>query len=132
MPPSRKDGASTTEDVPETLARSDAKARRTYSQAYEAALERYGDAERAARTAWAAVKQTHEKVGDRWRPKEENGSSEPTGASRTHGGVDATASQAHLYGIAQELGIRGRSRMDKKSLIAAIQEENQRRTAQGS
>lgn len=132
MPKTTSSGAARRDELPETLVRSDAKAQRTYAQAYDAAMDEYDDAERAARTAWAALKQTHEKVGDRWRPKDEHGSSEPEGSTGTHGGVDANATKEHLYGIAQELGIEGRSEMTKDELVAAIQRENDRRTSRDS
>ena len=55
------------------------------------------------------MKQTHEKVGDHWEPKEENGPSDASAeqgglnSEDTAGGVDANASKEHLYEIAQEL-----------------------------
>ncbi len=44
------------EDVPSTIARSPAKARRTYEAAHDSAVETYGEGERAHRTAYAALK----------------------------------------------------------------------------
>ncbi|GIG23397.1 hypothetical protein Cch01nite_41210 [Cellulomonas chitinilytica] len=79
---------------------------------------------------------THEKVGDRWRPKAEWGPSDkraeegPGSTKPTAGGVDASASKAHLYGIARELDVDGRSRMSKDELVEAIQKENDRRSRQ--
>jgi hypothetical protein len=43
-------------------------------------------------------------------------------------GVDANASKEHLYGVARELGIEGRSRMTKAELIKAIGNGNARQT----
>jgi cation transport regulator ChaB len=44
------------EDLPGTLQRSPAKARRTYREAHDSAVETYGEGERAHRTAFSAVK----------------------------------------------------------------------------
>ena len=52
------------DDVPSTIARSDDKAVRTYKKTLESAEESYGDAERAHRAAFAALKHTYEKVGE--------------------------------------------------------------------
>ena len=57
-------------DLPSTLERSDEKAQETYAKTLLSAEETYdGDEERAHRTAFAALKHTHEKVGDHWEPK---------------------------------------------------------------
>jgi hypothetical protein len=42
--------------------------------------------------------------------------------------VDANASKAHLYDVATELDIAGRSRMTKTELVEAIEKENDRRS----
>ncbi|GAA4842532.1 ChaB family protein [Actinomycetospora corticicola] len=123
------------EDLPSTLQRSDKKARDTYAQAKESAEETYGKGERAARTAYAALKHTHEKVGDHWEPKEEYGPSDSRAESgganpdgESAGGVDANASKAHLYERAQELDVEGRSTMDKDELVDALRKANDRET----
>ena len=135
MPKTAKSGAAKQSELPATLQRSDEKAQRTYAHAYDAAIEQYdGDEEAAHRVAFAALKHTHEKVGDSWRPKEENGPSDQRAeegyGSRapTAGGVDANASKAHLYDLATELDITGRSRMTKPELVEAIGKENDRRS----
>lgn len=70
----------TKEDLPSTIERSAAKVRRTYVAALDSAHEEYaGDEERAHRTAWAAVKQVAEKVGDHWEVKPEPGRSDEGG-----------------------------------------------------
>ena len=51
-------------DLPGTLQRSPAKARRTYRKAHDSAVETYGEGERAHRTAFSAVKHSFEKQGD--------------------------------------------------------------------
>jgi hypothetical protein len=125
------------EDLPSTLQRSPEKARNTYAEAKASAEETYGKGERASRTAFSALKHTHEKVGDHWEPKEsagpsdsraESGGSDPEG--KPAGGVDANASKQHLYERAQQLGVQGRSTMDKDELVDAIQKANDRATRQ--
>lgn len=134
MPKTTKDGRAVQSELPSTLRRSGAKAQRTFAKAHDAAIEEYGDDERANRTAYAALKRTHEKVGDRWEPKDEAGPSDERaargrdGGGQTAGGVDARASKEHLYDVAKKLEIRGRSRMTKAELVEAIRTENDRRT----
>jgi cation transport regulator ChaB len=117
-------------DVPGTLKRSPAKARRTYEKAHDSAVETYGEGERAHRTAFAAVKHSFEKVGDHWEPKDEKGPSDPQAArggasarqgGKTYGGVDVLGnSRQELYGRARSLGVKGASRMNKEQLAEAI------------
>ena len=82
------------------------------------------------------MKHTHEKVGDHWEPKESNGPSDAQAAGgadtnrETKGGVDANASKAHLYELAQQADISGRSTMTKDELVDALQRSNDRKTAQ--
>ena len=70
------------DDLPGTLKRSPAKARRTYAETLESAEETYDDTARAHRTAWSAVKHSFEKKGDHWEPKDEKGPSDPQAAAR--------------------------------------------------
>jgi len=123
------------EDLPSTLQRSPESARETYAKAKESAEGTYGKGERASRTAYSALKHTHEKVGDHWEPKEEKGPSDSRAESgganpsgEPGGGVDANASKEHLYERAQQLGVEGRSKMDKDELVDAIQKANDRET----
>jgi hypothetical protein len=123
------------EDLPSTLQRSPESARKTYAEAKESAEGTYGAGERASRTAYAALKHTHEKVGDHWEPKEEKGPSDSRAESgganpsgEPGGGVDANASKEHLYERAQQLGVEGRSKMDKDELVDALQKANDRET----
>ncbi|MGY4645011.1 ChaB family protein [Cellulomonas sp. URHB0016] len=135
-PKTARSGAPKQSELPSTLRRSDEKAQVTFAHAYDAAMDQYGDAERAARVAFAALKHTHEKVGDSWRPKAEYGPSDARAEgglgtdAPTAGGVDANASKAHLLDVARELDVRGRSRMSKDQLVEAIQKENDRRSRQ--
>jgi cation transport regulator ChaB len=138
MPKTTKSGTARKSEIPSTLRRSDAKAQRTFAKAYDSALDSYdGDEERANRTAWAAVKHTHEKVGDHWAPKEggKKGPSDAQAAGgrgtgrQTKGGVDASASKDHLLELAKQLDVSGRSKMKKKELVDAIQKANDKETA---
>ncbi|MFN8109405.1 MAG: ChaB family protein [Thermoleophilia bacterium] len=117
--------------MPDTLRRSGTRAQRTWIEARDSAIAQYGDDERAFRTAWAALKYTHERVGDRWVPKDHPGPSDPqaalSGAAArrgdhpTAGGVDQLGhTRDELLHRARELEIRGRSRMNKGELARAI------------
>ncbi len=85
-------------DIPSTIQRSGKKAQETWSKTHDSAVDSYGEGERAHRTAFSALKHTHEKVGDHWEPKESNGPSDAQAAGgadtdrETKGGVDANAS----------------------------------------
>ena len=119
-------------ELPSTLERSSAKAQRTFAKAHDRAAEQYGEGERAHRTAYAALKETHERKGDRWVAKREPGPSDPrskqpttaakrAGRGETYGGVDAEGNtKEELYERARRLGIQGRSKMSKRELARAI------------
>lgn len=131
MPKTGKDGHALKGELPSTLQRSAQKAQDTFAKTYDSALETYdNDEERAARAAYASLKHSFEKVGDHWEPKEKRGPSDKRAeegirsTKPTAGGVNANASKKHLYELATELGIRGRSRMDKEELVTALQKAN--------
>ncbi|MFC3687066.1 ChaB family protein [Aquipuribacter hungaricus] len=137
MPKTTKAGTARQSELPSTLQRSDDKAQETWAKTYDSAEDTYdGDDSRAARVAWAAVKHTHEKVGDHWEPKEggRKGPSDPQAAGGagtdrpTRGGVDENATKAHLQEQAKRLGVPGRSRMTKPELVEALQKANDRET----
>ena len=108
------------DEMPGTLERSPAKAQRTWAKTHDSAVEQYGEGERAHRTAFAAVKQSFEKVGDHWEPKDDKGPSDPPG-DKTYGGVDVVGnSKRDLYERARSLGVKGRSSMSKEELAEAI------------
>jgi len=126
------------QDLPSTVARSGEKARETWGKTHDSAVEQYGEGERAHRTAFSALKHTHEKVGDHWEQKGEKGPSDAqaarTGTAARRGGptaagVDANASKAHLMDVARRLDVRGRSTMTKEQLVEAIRRANDRETA---
>ncbi|WP_369137533.1 ChaB family protein [Modestobacter versicolor] len=135
MPKTTKKGDAVPEELPSTLQRSDEKAQRTFAKAHDSAAGSYGDEQRANQVAWAAVKHTHEKVGDHWEPKDAAGPSDPqaeggAGTDReTKGGVDANASKEHLMELARRLDVPGRSSMTKAELVDAVQKANDRETA---
>jgi hypothetical protein len=117
--------------MPSTLRRSPARAQRTWVKAHDNAVRDYGEGERAHRTAYAALKHSFEKVGDRWAPKARRGPSDPRarhgasaarrGKGETFGGLDYYGNtRAALYERAARLEIPGRSRMSKKELARAI------------
>jgi hypothetical protein len=123
-------------DIPSTIQRSGKKAQDTWAKTHDSAVESYGEGERAHRTAFSALKHTHEKVGDHWEPKEEYGPSDEQAATGnrdsdtpTAGGVDANASKKHLQDVARRLDVKGRSKMDKGELVDAIRKANDRATA---
>lgn len=118
-------------ELPDTLKRSGAKAQRTFAKTHDAAVEQYGEGERAHRTAMASLKHTHEKRGDRWVPKDRPGPSDPRsrkttaqkrrGEGETFGGVDVEQNtKEELYERARRLGVEGRSKMSKRELARAI------------
>jgi cation transport regulator ChaB len=119
-------------ELPSTLKKSSAKAQRTFAKAHDRAAEQYGEGERAHRTAYAALKYTHERKGDRWVAKDEQGPSDPrskqpstaakrAGRGETYGGVDAEGNtKQELYERAKRLGVEGRSKMSKRELARSI------------
>ena len=130
------------DDMPSTIKRSGEHAQKTWSAVHDNAVESYGEGERAHRTAFAALKHTHEKVGDHWEPKPDGrkGPSDPRaldpdaaereGGTST-GGVDVLGNtKDELLERARRLGIPRRSRMNKLELGEAIKKANDRATAQ--
>jgi cation transport regulator ChaB len=118
------------DEMPATIERSPGEARRTWAKAHDSAVETYGEGERAHRTAFAALKHSFEKVGDRWVPKARKGPSDPQAAKggaearkggKTFGGVDVLGNtRKKLYERARGLGVKGRSKMSKEELAEAI------------
>jgi cation transport regulator ChaB len=135
VPKTTKNGKAKQSEIPGTLRRSPAKAQRTFAKAHDSAADEYGDERRANQVAWAAVKHSFEKVGDRWEKKGKKGPSDEQAKGgrnttrKTRGGVDANASKSHLLDLAKKLDISGRSKMKKNQLVDAIQKANNRKTA---
>ena len=130
MPKTTKQGKPKRGELPSTLQRSSEKAQRTWAKAHDRAVEQYGEGERAHRTAYAALKHSFEKRGDRWVEKDHRGPSDPQAArggararrgGKTYGGVDLLgSSKRELYERAKRAGVRGRSRMSKEELAEAV------------
>ena len=129
MPKTTSSGKAKKSELPDTLKRSPAKAQRTFAKAHDAAVEQYGEGERAHRVAYSALKHSFEKVGDHWEPKDEKGPSDPRAKNprarenegKSYGGVDFEGhSKQELYERAAKLDISGRSRMSKGELAEAI------------
>jgi hypothetical protein len=128
------------DEVPATIARSDDKAVRTYKKTLESAEDTYRSGERAHRTAYAALKHTHEKVGDHWEEKEGKGPSDAQAAkggaesrdrpTPTAAGVDANASKDHLVDVAKKVGIDRPDKLKKDELVTAIEKANARASRQ--
>ena len=117
-------------DMPSTVRRSGAKARRTWGKAHDSAVESYGEGERAHRTAFSALKHTHE---DEPGPSDER-AKDPRARQRrggtSTGGVDVEGStKDELLARARDLEVRGRSSMTKQELAEAISRANDRATA---
>ncbi|GLY16004.1 hypothetical protein Kisp01_30190 [Kineosporia sp. NBRC 101677] len=133
MPKTTRGGRPKQSELPSTLQHSDDKAQRTFTKTYDSAIEEYeGDERRAHQVAYAALKHTHERVGDRWEPKEEKGPSDARAEGGrdsdrpTAGGVNANATKKHLLEVARRLDVTGRSKMSKDELVHAIQNANER------
>jgi ChaB len=131
VPKMAKGGRVRRSELPDTLKRSGRKAQRTFAKTHDAAVEQYGEGERAHRTAMASLKHTHEKRGGRWVPKDTPGPSDPRskkttaqkrrGEGETLGGVDVEQNtKQELYDRARGLGVEGRSTMSKRELARAI------------
>jgi cation transport regulator ChaB len=136
MPKTTSRGTAKKSELPSTLKKSPAKAQRTFAKAHDAAVEEYGEGERAHRVAYSALKHSFEKVGDHWEAKAKKGPSDsrarsggpnPKGSSAE--GVDANASKKHLVEVARRLDISGRTKMTKDELVDAIKKANRRVSA---
>jgi hypothetical protein len=119
------------DELPGTLKRSPSKARETWLETHDSAVEQYGEGERAHRTAFKQLKRGWEKVDDHWERKDEPGPSDPRSMNRGKaareghgealGGVDLFGhTRAELYERAKRLGVEGRSTMTKIELARAI------------
>ena len=128
MPKTNRSGGAKQDELPSTLQRSPEKAQRTFAKTHDSAMDSYDDEQRANQVAWAAVKHTHEKVGDHWESKDHKGPSDAQAEGgrdtnrETKGGIDANATKAHLMDVAKRLDISGRSKMSKDELVEALSE----------
>ena len=136
MPKTTKSGSAKKSELPSTLKKSPAKAQRTFAKVHDAAVDQYGEGERAHRVAYDALKHSYEKVGDHWEPKSKKGPSDeraksggPNPKGKSAEGVNANASKKHLMDVAKRLDISGRSTMNKDELVSAIKKANRRASA---
>ncbi len=129
--PKRSEARRDDAEMPATIKRSPEKAQRTWKETHDSAVEQYGEGERAHRTAYAALKHTFEKRGDRWVPKKEKGPSDPrstkstaearAGVGKTYGGLDYYGhTKKELMEIAGQVGAKVNSHMTKDQLADAI------------
>ena len=120
------------DELPTTIKRSPAKARRTWQETHDAAVARYGEGEHAHRVAYASLKHSFEKRGDRWVEKKAKGPSDPRstqptaaaikGVGRTYGGLDYFGhTKAELLEIGRQLGAGVTTHMTKQQIAEAIE-----------
>jgi hypothetical protein len=69
------------ETMPSTIERSPKKAQDIWVKVHDNAVKEYGEGRRAHMTAFAALKNEFEKVGDHWAPKGHKGPSDTRAAS---------------------------------------------------
>lgn len=130
MPKTTKSGKPIEDELPSPVQRSSTRAQETFAKTYHSAMEQYDDEGRANATAYASLKRTHERVGDKWVAKKESGPSDERAEEgglndkESAGGVDANATKTHLLDVAKRLKIRGRTRMTKDELVEAIRKAN--------
>lgn len=130
MPKTTKSGKPIEDELPSPVQRSSTRAQETFAKTYDSAMEQYDDEGRANATAYASLKRTHERVGDKWVAKKESGPSDERAEEgglndkESAGGVDANATKTHLLDVAKRLKIRGRTRMTKDELVEAIRTAN--------
>ncbi len=128
----KREGEEDRSEMPSTIARSDKHAQEIWQETHDSAVETYGEGERAHRTAYASLKHSYEKKGDRWVKKREKGPSDPRaakpakeareGKGETFGGIDFFGhTKDEFMERARELNIPGRSKMNKRELVEAIQ-----------
>lgn len=73
MAKTKKSGEAKQSELPKTLKRSSAKAQRTFTKTYDAAIKEYnGDEERAYRTAYASLEKKYEKADGKWKRKKDD------------------------------------------------------------
>ena len=70
--------------MPSTIERSDRHAQEIWVKTHDSAVETYGEGEAAHRVAFASLKHSYEKEGDRWVEKDERGPSDPQAARGPH------------------------------------------------
>ena len=69
------------EDLPSTIERSEAHAQHIWQKTHDSAVETYGEGRRAHMVAFASLKHSYQKEGDRWVRKAMRGPSDPQAAT---------------------------------------------------
>jgi len=126
-------------EMPSTIERSDKHAQAIWKKTHDHAVDEYGEGEHAHRVAFASLKHSYKKEGDRWVAKDTRGPSDDQAArgpdtpvkstdeprAQTAGGrVDTGGkSKDELLAEARKLNVKGRSSMDKEELAQAIREK---------
>lgn len=67
-------------EIPRTILRSDKHAQEIWKKTHDSAVKTYGEGERAHRVAFASLKHSYKKEGDRWVRKAKKGPSDPQAA----------------------------------------------------
>ena len=80
MPSKREPKPSGRDEMPSTIERSNRHAQEIWVKTHDSAVETYGEGEAAHRVAFASLKHSYEKEGDRWVEKDEKGPSDPQAA----------------------------------------------------
>jgi cation transport regulator ChaB len=68
------------DELPSTIERSDAHAQRIWKETHDSAVRSYGEGRRAHMVAFASLKHSYRKEGDRWVRKSRRGPSDPQAA----------------------------------------------------
>ena len=104
---------------------------------HDGAVETYGEGERAHRVAYASLKHSFEKRGDRWVPKKQKGPSDPRstqstrgaieGKGKTYGGLDYFGhTKQELLDIGRGMGAHVSTHMTKDEVADAIVRQQKR------
>ncbi len=67
-------------EIPATIMRSDRHAQDIWAETHDSAVETYGEGRRAHMVAYASLKHSYEKKGDKWVKKDHKGPSDPQAA----------------------------------------------------
>lgn len=80
MPTTHKKSKRDEAEIPSTILRSDKHAQEIWKKTHDSAVNTYGEGARAHRAAFASLKHSYQKEGDRWVRKAKRGPSDPQAA----------------------------------------------------
>jgi cation transport regulator ChaB len=80
MPTAHKKSKRDEAEIPRTILRSDRHAQEIWKKTHDSAVNTYGEGARAHRAAFASLKHSYQKEGDRWVRKAKRGPSDPQAA----------------------------------------------------